>query len=195
VFLFPTREARLPRHRPPTLPPTHKQDVEPHFGAKKVPYGITELRSVSRYATHASRGPVYASDQSGSGPLLMQHTNRTRALSLYMRSRKHCFHHSPRPQNNMFRRCCSAHQHILCAEQHVPALLQRTSAHSLRRTTCSGAVAARISTFSAQNNTFRRSCSAHPHILCAEQHVPALLQRTLAPPGDTKKSNRRSILP
>jgi len=72
-------------------------------------------------------------------------------------------------QKEMFRRSCSAHQYILCAEQHVPALLQRTSAHTLRRTTCSGALAAHISTYSAQNNMFRRSCSAHENILCAEQ--------------------------
>ena len=36
-------------------------------------------------------------------------------------------------QNRMSRRSCSAQQHILCAEKDVPALLQRTSANSLRR--------------------------------------------------------------
>ena len=60
------------------------------------------------------------------------------------------------PQNRMSRRSCSAQQHILCAEQYVQAVLQHTSAHSLRRTRCSGARAAHI------RHSMRRDIIRHP---------------------------------
>jgi len=97
----------------------------------------------------------------------------------------------------MFPRSCSARQHILCAEQHVelPALVQRASEHSLRRTTSSGARSAHISTFSAQNKMFRRSCSARQHILSAEQreitHVLCIpLSRSGVPELDSSPPRR-----
>ena len=76
-----------------------------------------------------------------------------------------------------FRRSCSAHQHIISAEQDVPALLQRTAAHSLRRKRCSGTLAAHIRKFSAQeyhstppgNHTLNR----HGHI-CTWGHFWAM---------------------
>ena len=75
-------------------------------------------------------------------------------------------------------RAASSHQHILSAEHDIPALLQRTAAHSLRRTICSGGLAAHISTFSAQNKMFWRSCSAHQTFYAQGYHSTPLAKHT-----------------